>query len=117
MSEVYYTSQVEKLEADREAKKQSIALRESVQRLLKNPDFKTLIMDGFCLHECARYIEMAGSPDLTPEARANSLNIAQAGGHLRRYLAKIQLMTATAERDVLAIDAELEQARAEEGAV
>jgi hypothetical protein len=60
--------------------------RESVLKLFRNPEFKKIILDGFCVRDCARYAQESQDPALTPAQQADALNLAQAAGHLKRYL-------------------------------
>lgn len=83
-------------------------------RLLMNPDFKKLIMEDFCVNEAARYVQASGDPALNDRERADALAIAQASGHLKRYIAVNLAMGANAQQHVEDADAALEEARREE---
>ncbi len=107
---------VAKLEMQREKVKKLVELNESVFRLRANKDFDTVITKGFCLSEAARYAKESADPMLTPVQRADALGIAQAAGHLERFLAVIDQMAQTAERDLVNIEEYLAELRAEEDA-
>ncbi len=89
--------------------------RDLAIRLYNNPDFKELIVDGFCLKDCARYVQESQDPALTPAQQADALHIAQASGHLRRYLSTTVQMGHNAEREIESIRLMLEEVQSEGG--
>ena len=109
MSEVYA------LEKQREDAKELLARRELALKLSRNPEFKQLILQEFCVNECARYAQSSGDPALNAEQRADALALAQSTGHLRRWLSVIVTMGNNAERAMPELDDAIEQARQEEG--
>lgn len=109
MSEVYA------LEKQREDAKELLARRELALKLSRNPEFKQLILQEFCINECARYAQSSGDPALNAEQRADALALAQSAGHLRRWLSVIVTMGNNAERAMPELDDAIEQARQEEG--
>lgn len=76
-------------------------LNERLVRLLNNPDFVYIIQDMFCGSEIQKYIINAGDENLSKEDRANSLDMAMAGGHLARWIGN-QLRTTQKAMDELA---------------
>ena len=78
--------------------------REKALKLFNNPEFKEIILDGFCLKDCARYAQSSEDPALDANARADSLNIAQASGHLRRFLSVIIQMGNAAAYQIPSIE-------------
>lgn len=110
MSEVFA---LEKQLAD---SKISIERREKALKLYKNPEFKSLIMDEFCGTECARYAQSSADPALDDRSRADALAIAQAAGHLRRFLSVVISMGNQAERLIPDLEVAIEEARQEENA-
>lgn len=90
--------------------------RQKMLRLLANPEFKELIVDDFSTTECARYAHASADPMLGAVERADALAIAQAAGHLKRYIAVILQMGFTAERDMDQVEDALVAARQEEAA-
>ena len=105
---------VEALERQLSGQKELVEHQKAVQRLLANRDFKKLILDEFCVKECARYAQMSADPQLSVSERADALATAQAAGHLRRWLHVKDLMGNSAASSLPNIEAELEQARFEE---
>lgn len=112
MSEV---SQVAQLEQQQDQAKTLVERRQMALRLAQNPDFRRLILDEFCLQEAARYVHSSADPALTAEQRQDALNIAQASGHLKRFLSVTVQMGAHAERTLPELEEALAQARIEEG--
>lgn len=86
-------------------------------KLANNREFKKLILEDFCVNECARYAQMSADPSLNAEERADALAIAQAAGHLRRYLQVVHMMGATAQKDIAGANEEIEEIRGEGGDV
>ena len=108
-------SEVFALEKQLEDSKDAIARRELALKLYKNPEFKKLVLDEFCTTECARYAQLSADPSLGPTERADALAMAQAAGHLRRFLSVVVTMGNQAERLLPDLETEIEAARQEEG--
>lgn len=108
-------SEVFALEKQLEDSKEAIARRELALKLYKNPEFKKLVLDEFCVSECARYAQLSADPSLGPTERADALAMAQAAGHLRRFLSVVVTMGNQAERMLPDLENEIEVARHEEG--
>jgi len=106
---------VTELEAYRENQQTLLDRRNMALRLSNNPDFKKLILDEFCMREAARYVHTSADPAMGKEERADALAMAQASGHLKRFLSVTVQMGAHAERSMPEVDAALAEARAEEG--
>ena len=107
-------SEVNQLQKQLDDSKKLIERRRQAIRLSENKDFKKLILEGFCVSDAASYVSASADPQLTLEQRADALNIAQAGGHLKRFLSVITQMGAVAERDIANIEDAIVSARAEE---
>lgn len=107
-------SSVSELEEHLVTAKEYADRRRMAVRLANNRDFKKLILEEFCVQECARYAQNSANPQFSKEERADSLAIAQAAGHLRRFLQVINQMGAKAESDIAAIEEAIEEARLEE---
>lgn len=108
-------SEVSALEKQLNDAKVAIERRATALRLYNHPDFKNLIIDEFCTKECARYAQASADPALNADQRADSLGIAQAAGHLRRFLSVIVTMGNQAEGQMSSIEEAIEEARQEEG--
>lgn len=109
-------NQVAQLEQQLNEAKTLVETRQMAIRLSQNSDFKKLILDGFCLHDAARYVQLSGDPAIGPGERADALAQAQASGHLKRYLSVCVQMGASAERTIGDIEEAIDEARTEEGA-
>lgn len=110
MSEV----SVHELEKQKKDLEKALEERELALKLYKNPEFKKLILDTFCTKECARYAQESADPALSPEQRADALAMAQAAGHLRRFLSVKVTLGNQAERLMPELDLNLVEARQEE---
>lgn len=104
---------IEELELHRKKLKDSVAYAEDVRKLMGNPLFRKIIMEDFCIQSAARYVQESCDPLLTTEQRADALALAQAGGHLKRWLDITLRMADTSERSILDVDEELEKLRAQ----
>jgi hypothetical protein len=105
---------VSQLEAQRA---EMIALQvrgKQIERLYANHDFIAVIVNGFGRDDAVRYMQEAGDPMLDERERADSLAIAMASGHLKRYLAITLQRANIAERTVHDIDDALLDARQQE---
>lgn len=109
-------SEVSALEIQRTNAEDQIRLRNVALKLYENPEFKELILERFCVKECARYAQLSADPSLSEEDRANSLALAQAAGHLRRFLSVTVRMGDNAEHQMSELEEAIEEARQETGA-
>ncbi len=100
MSEV----SVAQLEAMRASQVALLQRRHTIERLLNNPDFKTVIMDGFCRDDAARYVQESGDPMLDERQRSDALAMAMASGHLKRFLAITLQLGTPCESNIAEID-------------
>lgn len=104
---------IEELEIHRTKLKDSVAYAEDVRKLMGNPLFRKVILEDFCIQSAARYVQESCDPLLTAEQRADALALAQAGGHLKRWLDITIRMADASERSILDVDDELEKLRAQ----
>lgn len=105
---------VNQLEEQREDNNALIAKRDLALKLAGNREFKKLILDGFLLEDCARYAQISADPSLNAEQRADALGLAQAAGHLKRYLSVTVQMGNRAEAENLKLEEALQEARLED---
>lgn len=110
---MYNSSVVEGLENQIKDAKEQIERAKSARRLWGNKDFKKLILEGFCRDDCARFASQSADPALAPEQQRDALNLAQAGGHLRRFLSAQMQLGGVAEREMTELEESLEEARIE----
>lgn len=114
MSEVSIEEQISELQAYKAEQQTLVDARDQAIRLSNHSDFKKLILDGFCLHEAARYAQESGDPMLTASQRADALAIAQASGHLKRFLSLVIMLGNTAANNVIQSDAALSEVASEQ---
>jgi hypothetical protein len=85
-------SEVITLHHQLEEAKMVIKKTERLERLLKNADFREVIVNGFARDDAARYVQESCDPSLDADSRADALAIAQAPGHLKRWInAQLQM--------------------------
>ena len=101
------------LEQQREGAKKLVEFRQMALRLSKNRDFKKLILEEFLTNEAARYVQNSANPALGAEERADCLAIAQASGHLKRWLSVQVQMGAKAESEMESLEDAIAEARLE----
>ncbi|QDH83774.1 hypothetical protein KMC57_gp54 [Achromobacter phage vB_AxyP_19-32_Axy24] len=93
------------------AAKQQIQEAEELRKLVNSPLFKKVILQRFCVEECARYAQLSADPSIPAEARADSLGIAQAAGHLRRWISVVERQAKQAMDSIPGLEDNLEQLR------
>ena len=106
------TSRVQGLEQQKANFQLLIERRELALKLYNNRDFRKLILEHFCLNDAARYVQESADPMLPEQQRADALAMAQASGHLKRYLSLCVLMGADALSKSSELEEMLAQARA-----
>lgn len=106
-------SVVEGLEGQLSDAKEMVERGIAARKLASNREFRKLVLDGFCKEDCARFAAQSGDPALDPQQRADAIAMAQAGGHLKRFLSATIQMGETAAREIGDIEQELEEARVE----
>lgn len=81
-----------------------VKARDQAIALSTDPNFKKLILDGFCTTEAARYVQESCDPMLAPHMREDALAMAQASGHLKRFLSLTIQIGNTAANNVQQAD-------------
>lgn len=82
------------------------------ESLAQNPQFKELILDGFMVKDCAEYAQLSADPALSAANQADSLNIAQAAGHFKRWLSVVVRQGHKAEDDIKQTNDQIDDIRA-----
>ena len=96
---------IDKIKAEREGHEANIALKEAVNRLQKNKDFKRVIEQAFMETECARNARISGLIySFTEVERADALAKAQAAGHLAEFLSAVINRGTAAENALRALN-------------
>lgn len=93
-------SQIAEMEQYIEEQQELVKRRDLALKLNENRDFRKLILEQFCVQECAKYAQESADPSLRPESRADALALAQAPGHLRRWLSVCVQMGNRAEHEI-----------------
>jgi hypothetical protein len=114
MSEVI--SQSVELENLKDKYKAQIELAAMARKLEANHEFRKVILEAFCRDECARYAQASADPALKAEERADAMALAQASGHLLRFLHVTSQMGLYADNRMPELDQAIVEARAEEDA-
>ena len=99
------------LEEQLKDEKQLIERRDAILRLAKNADFRKIFVEAFFVEECARYARESGDPTLPENVRADALAMAQAAGHVKRFLNVQITMGDQAERKPPEIEQAIEEER------
>jgi len=107
-------SEVKEIEQNIEALKAQIALKDQVLKLERNRDFRSVILEGFCVKEAATYVQLSADPNLGKSEREDALALAQASGHIKRYLEVLKAMGFSAENQLPRYEQGLLEARQEE---
>lgn len=97
---------IQKLEISMEQAKAAISMGHALQRLYVNPDFKTIVLDGFLTQEALRLVIAKSEPGTqTPEAQAGIIKGIDSIGYLNAFFLNLERMTEALEKD-LASDVE-----------
>lgn len=107
-------SELMQLEEQLRQTKEVAEFGELARKLYENHEFRKVIIDGFMLRECARYVQISCDPNLKSNEREDALAIAQAAGHLKRFLSVTVQMGDVAKDTIRDIEAGIERARQEE---
>lgn len=106
------SEQVTQLEQQIEDVKYLNLQAEKAIRLVKNKDFRELILEGFCRDDVARLCAVAGDPGTSQVDRDVATDMSRAGGHLKRFINVIITQANTAQRDLPNMGQALAEARA-----
>jgi hypothetical protein len=107
-------SNIEQLEQQLMGNKERMSLRDAVVRLTQNADFRRVIIEEFSTRDCARLVQESADPLLRPEERADALAMAQAAGHLKRWIINQIQFGDTAAAQISDLEETIEIARSED---
>lgn len=102
-------SEVKELEKQRKDCEDLVKLRDDIMKLYKNSTFRKVILDQYCVKECARYIGVSGDPAISKDDRDLALEMGKAGQHLLRWLEVSVTMGNHAESQLPEIDKAIEE--------
>jgi hypothetical protein len=91
-----------------------IGRRRMALKLSENLEFRKLILEDYCVTEAARLVQLSADPIMPHNERADALAMAQATGHLKRYLSMMVQMGAHSERELPQLQAQLDEMRSVE---
>ena len=104
-------SDIQDLEQGIKDAEELIARRQMALKLSDNREFRKLILEDYCVTEAARLVQLSADPALDHRQRDDALAMAQATGHLKRYLSMMVQMGYTAERELPQLHAQLDETR------
>ena len=104
-------SEIMGLEQEIEQAEDLVSRRNMALKLFENREFRILFMDEFLTKEAARLVHLSSDPALNADQRADALAMAQATGHVKRYLSMTVQMGAVAEREIADMKASLDELR------
>jgi hypothetical protein len=107
-------SDIQDLEQGIKDAEELIGRRQMALKLSEIREFRRLILEDYMVTECARLVQLSADPALNVQQRADSLAMAQATGHLKRYLSMMVQMGAVAERELPQMQAALDETRSME---
>lgn len=101
------------LEKQLQDAKAQMKMRDKALKLSKNAEFRELILEEYIVQEAARLVALSADPIMDKNHREDCLNMAQAAGHLKRYLNIIVVQGDNAEGTLEAIHEQMEEIRRE----
>lgn len=78
--------QIQEIEITIDQAREEIEIGEALHRLLDNPDFKTVILEGYGKREAARLTMLTAEPNFTKEQREDTHQSLRAIGEFFMYL-------------------------------
>jgi len=84
-----------------EAANKLISKKQALGRLLQNPDFKAVVLDGYFKDECVRLVMAKGTPSMdSPEAQAAVIRDIDSISSFKGYLQVIEHEANLAEKAI-----------------
>lgn len=91
-------NQIEQIEVTIEEVKEQIALKDTLERLTNNPDFKRIILEGYFEKEAQRLVMLRADFNFRePQDQGDLLKAIDAIGQLRMYLGTLKQFGISAE--------------------
>lgn len=101
------TNMSELLELKEHYEKQ-VHLKQLLDRLYKNNDFRRLILQNYCVNECARYVRLSVSDTLDQSLSQKALEASKAAGYLHEYFNTVTRLGLHAEQELEQVKQEIE---------
>ncbi|KAB2751792.1 hypothetical protein [Brucella anthropi] len=105
-------SDIAELEQGMKDLQELVERKNLAESLSTNRAFKKLILEEYFVQEAARLVQMSGDIRLSELDRSHALAMAQATGHLKRYLSAIVQMGTSAENSLVEANETLDELRA-----
>ena len=95
--------QIEQISIEMDQAKKMVEAKKSMQNLLKNPDFKKMIEQGYFVDEASRLVLMKTDPVIMANALQSTMieNNIIAVGCFRQYIQTIMQLGSQAERSLV----------------
>lgn len=106
------SEELKQLEFQKETNEHFIKRMQLIEKLQNNYAFKKVILEEFCEKECAAYAKASGDANLTKEDRESAMAIAQAAGHLQRFLQVCIRMGLNAQSQMEELNNTIDEVRA-----
>lgn len=101
-------SQLTELQEYLKVLSKQIEFKDQVNRLLENPDFKSIILEGFCKDEMTRCMQLAVSDRISPDLRDVYLQMAKSSATLENYLNTLIVLGTNAVEDKEEVSQQIE---------
>lgn len=106
---------IETLEVTIEHAQKTVSRMKAMEKLTKNRDFKTIVLDGYFEQESIRLVHLKSDPNMqSPEAQTDILNQMNAIGTVRQYFNGVMQLGRMAEKAIAADQETLDELRAED---
>lgn len=107
------TQYVEDLEAQKVGNQKMIDVGVRLERLCKDSDFRSLILEFWMKDETARYAQLSQDPTLSVDIQKDCMQMAAASGHFKRWVDAIRQQAQVAKDAYREANEELDRLRAE----
>lgn len=106
--------QIQEIELNIEQAKSYVDLAKSVERLMKNRDFKKVILDEYFREEAIRLVHLKSDPSFQEKEKQEAIDVGmKAIGNLKSWLYKTEQFGEMAKQSISDSEAELDELRAE----
>ena len=110
-------SDIEQLEHSIQISKKSVDLGNALERLLRNRDFKAVIMEGYMKDEAIRLVHLKADPAMqTPASQHSIVSQIDAIGAVTSYLNEVRRQADQSKKVIHDAEEVLEELRNSEGA-
>ena len=108
-------SEIEQLEHSIQVSKKSVDLGNALERLLRNRDFKAVILEGYLKDEAIRLVHLKADPAMqTSASQASIISQIDAVGAVTSYLREVRRQADQGKKVMLEAEEVLEELRTSE---